>query len=203
MASGAVPAERPVAFSGDQEALARVRPESGEEGEARALDREALRNAVALRAEREDRCAPLVGRTARSGVEEAANLADPALVDDRAGKDEQQPGRLCRSRGRVQPFAATSATPSVSSVEPPSATIASTMSPSAAPETSEARVGTSRRSSLRVGMITLITERGTILIAMQYYRVAVHSSSLHPAVMKAPARRVGWLQRLKSGGESA
>jgi hypothetical protein len=191
MASGAVPAERPVAFSGDQEALARVRPESGEEGEARALDREALRNAVALRAEREDRCAPLVGRTARSGVEEAANLADPALVDDRAGKDEQQPGRLCRS------------TPSVSSVEPPSATIASTMSPSAAPETSEARVGTSRRSSLRVGMITLITERGTILIAMQYYRVAVHSSSLHPAVMKAPARRVGWLQRLKSGGESA
>jgi hypothetical protein len=52
-------------------------------------------------------------------------------------------------------------------------------------------------------MTTLITERGTILIAMQYYRVAVHSSSLHPAVMKAPAHGADWPERLKSGGESA
>jgi hypothetical protein len=52
-------------------------------------------------------------------------------------------------------------------------------------------------------MTTLITERATILIAVQYYRVAVHSSSLHPRVMKAPARDGDWLERLKSGDESA
>ena len=50
---------------------------------------------------------------------------------------------------------ATSATPAVSSREPPSATITSRTIPAVAPGTSAASVGTSGRSESLVGMITL------------------------------------------------